>query len=1258
MININPQTAQFSLVDSTIYELFNSELYDGVWYCEKSHSRHIFISKRFNALLGYEPNRKLLWDAILHPDDIHKLQKHLSTICGQNEIGINEDLRLIHKSGDILWLQSHIYFKPQAEQDSQFIFIAFKNNSKKRVSELELIHQQERAHEILSDSSIGTWECDLITGESYSNESLATIIGYTADEMKNFNIDTWTTLTHPNDVLEANQLLEEHFRSKSSCFNNEYRIKHKKGHWVWVTSIGKVINYTKDHQPKRLEGILYEITDRKNNELQIQKYKELLEGVNKAAEIGVWEVDLETDKVYLSAEIKKMFGVPMSFEPTLEDIFDFFKEGESRQKVIDAVQNAIENGKNYDIELQSITADNKVIWTRSIGVSEFKDGICTRLFGFFQNIHEKTIASKKLALNEELFRKTFAHAPVGMAIIDLKGNISQVNKNLCECLGQTEKELLQNNFNKFSHPDDTNISNDLVGQLLKGKRESFKLDKRYIHKNGATIWTQLSVSSVKNELLEITHFVVQVQDITERKKNELLLVNYKDLLERSNYVAKIGSWEINVGDHTVSWSKSMHNILNTREHFVPNFNESIDYFTSNPKQKELLKSALNKSLKEGINFDIETLAKTYGEKQKWVRIIGISEFVDGKCIRLYGLIQDINDIKEAQLGITVKEEQWRTTLSHAKAGMALINFNGKADNVNKSLCDIFGYSMQEMQEIGIKDISLSEDLESNIKLMNDLIHGQSDNFTDDLRFLNKNGSIIWANVSVSAVKNDYNEFTHMVAQVVDITESKTNQLLLKEYKESLERSNKVAKIGSWKMDPETKSLNWNENLGRLLGNTEFIPQNLSEFINYFALEKNHEQLLILVQEAVNNGSNFDIEIPFKTTKGLRWMRLLGISDFEDGTCKMLHGLVQDIDDFKQAQLEIVLREEEFRQTFWHAPIGMALLDLNGKIIKVNPVICETFGYTEQEMIAIDKHVISHPEDTELSNKLIAEVLSGERESFQQEKRYFHKNGKLIWAILSISAVKNDQGETTHLVLQVSNITDKKLLTESLKEHNNRLQNYAHIVSHNLRSHTGNLSMLLELTEINNNQTYDDELYEHIKSASNNMNETVQHLSEIVEINNLIKDTLVPQNLKKRVNKAIENVKSTLNQVNGEMTIKINEEFMVYAVPSYLDSIVLNLLTNAIKYRSHHRLLKIEIKAGQKDGHTFLSISDNGLGIDLEKNGSKIFGMYKTFHEHKNARGIGLFITKNQIEAMGGSIEVESQLDVGTTFTIYFKDEKN
>jgi signal transduction histidine kinase len=111
------------------------------------------------------------------------------------------------------------------------------------------------------------------------------------------------------------------------------------------------------------------------------------------------------------------------------------------------------------------------------------------------------------------------------------------------------------------------------------------------------------------------------------------------------------------------------------------------------------------------------------------------------------------------------------------------------------------------------------------------------------------------------------------------------------------------------------------------------------------------------------------------------------------------------------------------------------------------------------------------------------------------------------------------------------------------------------------------------------------------------------------------------------------------------------------IPAYLDSILLNLITNAIKYRSPERQPVIELSTETEGEYLVLLVKDNGLGLDLQKFKDKLFGMYKTFHNNPNSRGIGLFITKNQIEAMNGKVEVESQVNVGTTFKIYFPQIK-
>src|SRR5690606_38327432 len=146
------------------------------------------------------------------------------------------------------------------------------------------------------------------------------------------------------------------------------------------------------------------------------------------------------------------------------------------------------------------------------------------------------------------------------------------------------------------------------------------------------------------------------------------------------------------------------------------------------------------------------------------------------------------------------------------------------------------------------------------------------------------------------------------------------------------------------------------------------------------------------------------------------MSLVGRSDFQDGAWSMLHGWIKVIEDFRKGDLDIELSDDDFKQTNWHAPIGTTLLVIYGNEITVNQICSRTFGYTAQEMIGKVENDISHPEDAELSSSLIEEVVDGVRASFQQEKRYFHKIGTLIWAILTISSVKNEQGEATHLVL--------------------------------------------------------------------------------------------------------------------------------------------------------------------------------------------------------------------------------------------------
>ena len=169
-----------------------------------------------------------------------------------------------------------------------------------------------------------------------------------------------------------------------------------------------------------------------------------------------------------------------------------------------------------------------------------------------------------------------------------------------------------------------------------------------------------------------------------------------------------------------------------------------------------------------------------------------------------------------------------------------------------------------------------------------------------------------------------------------------------------------------------------------------------------------------------------------------------------------------------------------------------------------------------------------------------------------------------------------------------------------------------------------------------------------------MEETVSHLTEVAKIKPVDANQLEELNLHDYIEKAIYNVAATARNTNTSIFNDTDEDLSVLGVPAYVDSVILNFLSNAIKYRSKERKAIVELTTTVTDGFVVLKISDNGMGIDLEKHGSKLFQLYKTFHNDKDAIGLGLFITKNHIESMGGRVEVESKVNVGTTFYVYLK----
>ncbi|MCK0190019.1 PAS domain S-box protein [Arenibacter sp. F20364] len=926
----------------------------------------------------------------------------------------------------------------------------------------------------------------------------------------------------------------------------------------------------------------------------------------------------------------------------------------------DACQKHITNKATFpfNVEVRINHQKGHSLWFNLRGnmVSE-NSGDGQGLMGMAVCIHKYKERERQLRVEKEYFKNVVKGANLGIWEGNLISGSVVCNDKWADIIGYTLDELdplTYDTFLSLVHPEDVDQINRTLEKHVKEKG-IYEIEFRMLHKMGHLVWV-LSRGEITrygaNDLPEIVSGIHY--DITDRKVNEILLKKYKDLLERSSETAKIGYCEVDLKENNIFWSKVNRQIHEVSEDYRPTLEAGIDFYLQG-ESRERIKTVVSQAMENPMEFDEQLQLKTQNGKVKWVRVIGVSEHRGNECAKLYGLIQDIDQIKKVQLEIRIREEQFRQTFNHAVMGMALIDGENKLLRANKSFCNIFGYSEAELQSLDLANIAHEEDLKLNRSLIEELFQGKHKYINLEHRFHHKNGSIIWANISMSAIHNDQGNIIHFVSQVQDVTERKKNELLLAHNADIIRRINDAVRIGIWELDFITNTVHWSPTIKKMVGVPEDYIPTLEEVYLYFNEGQHRATIKEVIATAIEKGEGFDIELQVVTTsQRVFWSRTIGIPEMVDGVCTRLYGFFQDIDEKTKATKELAIKEEEYRRSFKHAAIGMLVIDLKGRLRAANPRICEILGYAEKEIVKKTIFDLAHPEDIDRLEGMLEEIQSGEKGSFKLEKRCVHKSGGHVWVNAAIAAVKNDEGQFTHLVAQIQDISDKKQLTENLTEHNNRLINFAHIVSHNLRSHTSNISMLLDLALQDDPKIIENEYYRNIKVVSDNMNETIYQLNEIVEINSKVSSTLSSQNLLKNVQKALKTIDHFVKKNNAKIQLEVESTINVLAVHAYLESIILNLITNAIKYRSPDRRVELEISSGIKGQYAYLSVADNGLGIDLKRYGSKLFGMYKTFHNHPESRGIGLFISKNQIETMGGKIEVESEVNVGTKFTTYFR----
>jgi len=282
-------------------------------------------------------------------------------------------------------------------------------------------------------------------------------------------------------------------------------------------------------------------------------------------------------------------------------------------------------------------------------------------------------------------------------------------------------------------------------------------------------------------------------------------------------------------------------------------------------------------------------------------------------------------------------------------------------------------------------------------------------------------------------------------------------------------------------------------------------------------------------------------------------------------------------------------------------------------------------------------------------KLLSENLNETEANVKARNRNFVLFTTITFLVIFFAYRKIRQNAKMLLLDQII----QENLMDELTMQNQQLNDFANMTSHNLRAPAANITSLVAAIEEDSTIDEYKMIFDMLKKVAFNLNESLNQLMEVLHIrkNRSIERETLP--FAELLVKTTDTLQGEILKSNAVLTSDFSNAQSILYSKIYLDSIFHNLISNALKYRNPAKTPEIHVRTEFKNNHIYLHVSDNGLGIDLAKNGHKLFGMNQVFHKHPEAKGIGLFMTKAQIESMKGRISVISEIGKGTTFTVMF-----
>ncbi len=626
--------------------------------------------------------------------------------------------------------------------------------------------------------------------------------------------------------------------------------------------------------------------------------------------------------------------------------------------------------------------------------------------------------------------------------------------------------------------------------------------------------------------------------------------------------------------------------------------------------------------------------------------------------------RDISNRKQVEIALQYSQQQYKSLFDHNPAAVFSVNLDGYFTAANAVLAIKAETDIDNILQQHFAVFIHPNDLQNAYQYFEAAKQGlQTDT---ELRVVTAKKNIVHTHLVVLPITVN-NQIVGVYGIANDITDKKIAETDLRISNERFNYVTKATFDAIWDWNTQNHELYWGEGF-----NTLFGYKGVNGIVKADAWKSKlhpEDQQLVLnsLKQTLSTPTAqiWDSEYRFLKADGAYAVvhdRGIIIRNTEGRAIRMI-GAMQDVTQKKQEEERLKLLESVIINTNDGILITEAepFEEPHPKIVYVNNAFCAMTGYNREEIIGRTPRMFQGPK----SDRKQLDKLSKALKNWQPceiELVNYKKSGEEYWIHFSVVPVANEKGWYTHWIAIERDITarkraeeERKQLIQELTNNNKELKQFSYITSHNMRSPVTNLLAvfsLLDTSTIQNEETL--MLIEAMKTSTLHLNETLNDLISILIIKENTNQQLQHISFNHALQKVISSINSFIYTSKANIHANFSRAATVYFNQGYLESIFLNLITNAIKYAHPQRIPEINIHTNTDAQYEYLYIKDNGIGMNLEKIGSKIFGLYQRFHNHPDSKGIGLYLVHSQITALGGSIDVQSVENEGTTFIIKFK----